>query len=143
MNTITNNESESTFDSGEGVEVMAKSEALLAKEAEVEELKAKIAAMEAANQGMTSPDAPIAEVDPEKDPNRRVPIRLFKDNDKYKDPLFVSVNGYRATIPRGETVYIPYFALLAIEESMAQDQSTATMIARLTESFEVKSNGIV
>ena len=35
-----------------------------------------------------------------------VSIRLFKDNDKYKDDVFVAVNGEAIQIKRGETVKI-------------------------------------
>lgn len=34
-----------------------------------------------------------------------VPVRLFKDKEKYSDDVFVAVNGEGCLIRRGETVY--------------------------------------
>ena len=63
--------------------------------------------------------------------NERVPVLLFKDNGKYKDPLYVSVNGYSATIERGKKVMVPRFVKEVIEQSAAQDEETARKIEEL------------
>lgn len=68
-----------------------------------------------------------------------VPIRLFKDNDKYKDDVFVAVNGERVQIKRGETVHIKRKFADVLEQSMRQDTATAHMIERESASFEAKA----
>lgn len=69
-----------------------------------------------------------------------VEVKLFKDNDKYKDDVFVSVNGDNCVIKRGVRVkvkrkfaevldnseYQDYLAAKLIEESM-QDKHIADM----------------
>lgn len=70
------------------------------------------------------------------DPERRVKIKLFKDNGKYKDPLFVSVGNYRAAIPRGIEVDVPYYIAKHIEEMLAQDQQTSELISAYVEEYE-------
>jgi predicted acyltransferase len=64
-------------------------------------------------------------------PNRPVRVKLFKDNDRYSAPLFVSVNGYAITVPRGVEVTVPYFAAEVIRQSEEQDAATSVMIAEL------------
>ena len=63
--------------------------------------------------------------------SEKVPVELFKDNGKYKDPLYVSVNGYNCSIERGKRVMVPRFVKQVIEQSVAQDQATAEKIAML------------
>ena len=41
------------------------------------------------------------------DPNELVEIHLFEDGDRYKDDVFVAVNGKTFQIKRGETVEVP------------------------------------
>lgn len=48
-----------------------------------------------------------ATVDPEQTAWEPVKIKLFKDNDKYKDDVFVAVNGRTFLIKRGEEVEVP------------------------------------
>lgn len=100
-----------------------------------EELIARLEAAEAANK-------PAAEA-VNNDPNRRVKIKLFKDNDKYSQHYHVSVNDYNAVIQRGVTVEVPYFVAKHMEEISAQDEATATMIGKLTAEWESKSKRIV
>lgn len=76
------------------------------------------------------------------DPKRLVKIKLFKDNGKYRDPLFVSVNNYRAAIPRGVEVSIPYYVYKHIQEMSAQDEATAEMISIKSGEFEAKSKSL-
>lgn len=73
------------------------------------------------------------------DPKRIVRIKLFKDKGRYRDPLFVSVNNYRAAIPRGVEVGIPYYVYKHIQEMTAQDEETAVMISTRSGEFEAKS----
>ncbi len=73
-----------------------------------------------------------------------VPIRLFKDGGKYKDDVFVAVNGRGFQIKRGETVWVPPCVAEVLEQSMAQDDATADLIERESDAFaaEVKARGL-
>ena len=79
----------------EAEDIIAKAKAEAAAIVAEAQAKAK-ETLEAAKE--TAPAAPK--------PNDLVPIRLFKDNDKYKDDVFVAVNGRSFQIKRGETVTI-------------------------------------
>ena len=63
-----------------------------------------------------------------------VSIQLFKDNDKYKDDVFVAVNGERVQIKRK-------FADV-LEQSMRQDTATANMIERQSAEYEAKAKSL-
>ena len=60
--------------------------------------------------------------------NELVEIELFKDNGKYKDDVFVAVNGVGCIIPRGVKVKVKRKYALAIEDSMKQDRKTSDFI---------------
>lgn len=49
-----------------------------------------------------------------------VEIKLFKDNDKYSNDVFVSVNGNNFLIKRGETVTVPRYIKEVLENSEQQ-----------------------
>lgn len=68
-----------------------------------------------------------------------VPIRLFKDNDKYKDDVFVAVNGHSFQIRRGETVMVPDYVAEVLEQSMAQDNATANLIERESSAYAAEA----
>ena len=68
-----------------------------------------------------------------------VPFRAFKDNGKYKDDIFVGVNGRGYLIKRGEDVMIPRNVREVIYQSMEQDTATANMIDRASSSFASES----
>ncbi len=59
-----------------------------------------------------------------------VRIKLFKDGDKYKDDVFVGVNGKAFKIQRGVEVEVPAYVADVLEQSMQQDFNTASMIER-------------
>ena len=46
-----------------------------------------------------------------------VTVKLFKDNDKYKDDVFVAVNGGGIIVPRGKEVPIPRKYAIALKVS--------------------------
>ncbi len=73
-----------------------------------------------------------------------VSIRLFKDNDKYKDDVFVAVNGERVQIRRGESVMIKRKFADVLEQSMKQDMATAGLIERESSRYdeEAKARGL-
>ena len=54
-----------------------------------------------------------------------VEVRLFKDNDKYRDDVFVAVNGVGMIVPRGKDVKIPRKYAIALKNSEAQDSFAA------------------
>lgn len=60
-----------------------------------------------------------------------VTVKLFADSGRYRDDLFVSVNGHRYSIKRGAEVSVPRPIADVIAESEAQDKRTAAFIERL------------
>ena len=61
-----------------------------------------------------------------------VEVKLFKDNDKYKDDVFVSVNGDNCVIKRGERVKIKRKFAEVLDHSEHQDYETSKMIEAAT-----------
>ncbi len=59
---------------------------------------------------------------------RTVRMTLFKDNGKYKDDVFVAVNGKTLRIKRGVPVDVPIEYVEVLEASFAQDAQTAALI---------------
>ena len=69
----------------------------------------------------------------ETDPwNDTVKIKLFADAGEYRDDLYVSVNGRRYVIRRGEEVSVPRCVAEVIAASEAQDRKTAAYIERIS-----------
>ena len=60
---------------------------------------------------------------------KAVRIKLFKDNSRYKEDLFVSVNGVNYKIRRGGEVEVPPEVAEVLEHSQMQDERTAARIA--------------
>jgi hypothetical protein len=54
--------------------------------------------------------------------NEEVEIELFKDSGKYKDDVFVAVNGVGINVPRGKKVKVKRKYALVIEDSLKQDR---------------------
>ena len=63
--------------------------------------------------------------------NELVTVKLFKDTDKYKDDVFVAVNGKGMIVPRGKEVKIPRKYAIALKNSEAQDSFAAEFQAEL------------
>ena len=61
-----------------------------------------------------------------------VEVKLFKDNDKYKDDVFVAVNGENCVIKRGERVKIKRKFAEVLDHSEHQDYETSKMIEQAT-----------
>ena len=59
-------------------------------------------------------------------------ITLFYDGLKYKDPLFVQINGKSFLIKRGEPVEVPVEVAEVINQSLVQDGRAAQLIRGLT-----------
>lgn len=112
-------------------EARAEAAAIVAKakkEAEAEVEKAKKAAEKAAADKAPSPTGP-----------KMVKIRLFKDNDKYKDDVFVAVNGRSYQIKRGEDVEVPDFVAEVLEQSAKQDAATASLIEQESSRYQAEA----
>ena len=71
-----------------------------------------------------------------------VEVKLFKDNGKYKDPVFVSVNGENCVIHRGERVKIKRKFAEVLDNSDRQDYETARLIERRSAEFDKMSKTI-
>ncbi len=121
---------------------------LVAKEQEAEGAKtaqdaaekaAKAAEDALAAEKSKAKDAPET-TKPKKAKPKMVKVKLFKDNNKYKDDVFVSVNGKRWQIRRGVEVEVPDFVKEVLDHSAEQDMNTANMIAMLE--ADAKENGI-
>lgn len=57
-----------------------------------------------------------------------VEVELFKDNGKYSDDLYVSVNGDNCVIKRGEPVMVKRKFKAVIDQGKRQDQLTSRLI---------------
>lgn len=65
-----------------------------------------------------------------------VEIKLFKDSGKYKDDVFVSVNGETIAIKRGERVKIKRKFVEVLDNSERQDYETSLLIEQKTGEYE-------
>jgi len=65
-----------------------------------------------------------------------VKVKLFKDNDKYKDDVFVAVNGVGMIVPRGKEVEIPRKYAIALKNSEAQDSFAADHASELSKNAQ-------
>ena len=62
---------------------------------------------------------------------KTVRIHLFKDNGRYKDDVFVGVNGINYMIQRGVDVEVPPEVAEVLEHSQMQDMAAAQKVAQL------------
>jgi hypothetical protein len=74
--------------------------------------------------------------------NEYVAVKLFRDNDRYKDDVYVAVNGRNCVIKRGEWVKIKRKFALVLDQSEIQDMQTAEYLeaeqARFREAEEAR-----
>lgn len=116
-------------DGDESAELEAlKAELEAVKKKNAEEVKAL--KKELAEEKKKSDAAPVPNAPPADDGNELVTIKLFKDNNKYKDDVFVAVNGETCLIRRGVSVQVKRKFADVLAESMRQDEETAAMIER-------------
>ena len=71
--------------------------------------------------------------------NEEVEIQLFKDNGKYKDDVYVAVNGQNCLIQRGKPVKVKRKFAETLRRSLAQDNETADMIRELESDYEERA----
>ena len=67
--------------------------------------------------------------------NEEVEVKLFRDNDKYRDPVFVGCNGETIAIQRGEKVKIRRKFAEILDNSDKQDYETGLLIRRKSAEF--------
>ena len=67
--------------------------------------------------------------------NELVEVKLFKDNNKYKDDKFVSVNGENCVIKRGERVKVKRKFADVLDKSDIQDYETSMLIEKKSSEF--------
>ena len=71
--------------------------------------------------------------------NEEVEIQLFKDGGKYKDDVYVAVNGQNCLIQRGKPVKVKRKFAETLRRSLAQDNETADMIRELENEYEERA----
>lgn len=72
--------------------------------------------------------------------NEEVEIELFKDNGKYKDDVFVAVNGVGMVVPRGKPYKIKRKYAIVLENSLKQDKKAIDfMELKVKEAQEAES----
>ena len=71
--------------------------------------------------------------------NEYVEIKLFKDNDKYKDDVYVAINGQNCVIRRGVWTRIRRKFALLLDQSEIQDLRTAELMSGEAQRFAEQS----
>lgn len=71
--------------------------------------------------------------------NEEVEIQLFKDGGKYKDDVYVAVNGQNCLIQRGKPVKVKRKFAEVLRQSLEQDNETADMIRELESEYEKRA----
>ena len=67
--------------------------------------------------------------------NEYISVKLFRDNDRYKDDVYVAVNGQNCVIKRGEWVKVKRKFALVLDASEIQDMRTAEYLEREQKKF--------
>jgi hypothetical protein len=67
--------------------------------------------------------------------NELVEVKLFRDNNKYKDDVFVAVNGENRVIKRGESVQVERKFAEVLDNSDLQDYETSKLIEKKSNEF--------
>ena len=67
--------------------------------------------------------------------NEYVEVKLFRDNDKYRDDVYVAINGKNCVIRRGEWTRIRRKFALLLDQSEIQDLRTAEMMSQESARF--------
>lgn len=63
-------------------------------------------------------------------------LMLFKDNDKYRDDLFVCVNGRSYLIQRGVEVEVPWFVAEVIKNAMKAESEAMERLKNVIEEYQ-------
>lgn len=73
---------------------------------------------------------------------KSVTIKLFKDNDRYKDDVFVAVNGKGYVIKRGVEVEVPESVKEVLDNSAAQEQRAVEYMIQQQKEYEEKTDSL-
>ena len=76
----------------------------------------------------TAQEAEAVQAEPTEEKDTVV-IRLFKDNQRYKAPVFVGVNGVTYLVQRGVDVEVPKAVAEVLEHSEEMDNAAMARIA--------------
>lgn len=68
--------------------------------------------------------------------NEYISVKLFRDNDRYRDDVYVAVNGQNCIIKRGEWVKVKRKFALVLDSSEIQDMRTAEFMEKEQKKFE-------
>ena len=119
----------------------AKAEAAkIAADAKTEAAKIVADAKASVSGGMTEEQKKAAEAE-KAYYNEEVEIELFKDNGKYKDDVFVAVNGVGMVVPRGKPYKIKRKYAIVLENSLKQDKKAIDfMEMKVKEAQEAEKN---
>lgn len=98
------------------------------------ELDEKLAKADAAQQIIASEPKRV-----KKEPERKVTIQLFKDSERYSEPMQVAINGVLYLVQRGIPVEVPESVARVIEEGYRQDLVSAAERDRLSSEYEAKA----
>ena len=110
---------------------MAESKNTARLEKEIEELKAALGKKEMEETAKMS-----AVLKNEEHMKQPVTIKLFKDNGRYRDDVYVSVNDRSFLIKRGVEVTVPRFVEQALKNSLSQDEYVASLVEKLQSDYE-------
>ena len=72
--------------------------------------------------------------------NETVKIKLIKDSNEHKEPLFVGINNKTYYIARGVWVDVPKNVANVIERSLKQDEMTAFLIEETQSGYKRKNS---
>ena len=89
----------------------------------------------AASNGDMTADQKAAREAENAEGEKLVEVKLFKDNDKYREPVFVGCNGETIAIERGVRVKIKKKFADILDNSEHQDYETSVMIEKKSSEF--------
>lgn len=78
----------------------------------------------------------------EKAAHKKVPVELFKDNNLYRDDVYVAVNGQNIKIKRGQKVEIDQMFAEVLDNSKRQDAAAADLNEQLENDYQSKSDAL-
>lgn len=123
-------ELEKNVDTSTEVEELKKQLAAAEKRAKAAEKKAEEAEKISSNGDKATPGKTIAQILAEEE---KETIMLFKDDGKYKDDVYVCLNGMSYQIKRGEPVEVPKSVAELIKNSERQDREAAARLESLAQ----------
>lgn len=73
---------------------------------------------------------------------KMVKIKLFKDNDRYKEDVFVAVNGRAYMIKRGVEVEVPECVKEVLDNSATQEERAVEYMQTQQKEYEEKTKNL-